>query len=332
MIPVLLSGGEGRRLWPVSNTILPKQFCQILDESLQALTLKRTRALGNPWVIATKSIHEPVNQLNVNLGIPTSQNIFEPMPKNTAPAVALLCALFKQKNMLNEVVGVFPADHLMSKPQVFLDACALAEKTARTGGIVTFGITPSYPATGYGYIEVEKNRVDQSAGLSLFKAKKFHEKPNMVKAQAFIKEGNTSWNAGIFVFKIATMIEELSLHMKDTWQAFSPLKDDLSNLDSIYAGLTSQSIDYGVMEKSKNIFCVPCDPGWSDVGSWDEVAKIKGSDAHGNFVFTSPPKKHILIDCADLIVVESTDGLLICKKGSSEKVKTALEALEKTRG
>ncbi len=328
MIPVLLSGGEGKRLWPVSKSSIPKQFCKIFDESLQALTLKRTKALGVPWVIATKSIREPVNQLSTELGIPVSQNIFEPMPKNTAPAIALLCAIFKQKNLLSEVVGVFPADQLISKPQIFMDACALAERAALKGGIVTFGISPSFPATGYGYIEVEKNKLDQANGLNLFKAKKFHEKPSEEKAESFIKEGTYSWNSGIFVFKVATMIEELSTHMKDTWQAFAALKPDLSNLESIYASLTSQSIDYGVMEKSKNISCIPCDPGWSDVGSWDEVAKIKGSDAQGNFVFTDKAKKPILIDCEDLIVVESPEGLLICKKGSSQKIKPALEKLE----
>ena len=329
MIPVLLSGGEGKRLWPISKTKIPKQFCQIFEKSLQELTLNRTLPLGSPWVVATKAIVDPVNKLSAKLGIPLTQNIFEPMAKNTGPAIALLCAVFKLKNLTNEVVGVFPADQLMSKFQVFLDACALAEKAAQNGGIVTFGITPSFAATGYGYIESEKTSLNQAAGLALFKAKKFHEKPKIEKAQEFFKAGTYSWNAGIFVFKIATMIEELSIHMKDTWDTLSALKPDLSNLENIYAKLTPQSIDYGIMEKSKNIFCIPCDPGWSDVGSWDEVAKIKGRDAHGNFVFSAQTKKTILIDCDDLIVVDSPDGLLICKKGSSEKVKTALEAMEK---
>lgn len=333
MIPVLLSGGEGKRLWPVSSTKIPKQFCEIFNQSLQKLTLERTLPLGKPWVVATKAIKESVNNLSTQLNIPLSQNIFEPMPKNTAPAIALLCAVLKQRNMANEVVGIFPADQLMTKHEVFLEACRLAEKAAHDGAIITFGIKPTYPATGYGYIEVEKNKSETGPGLRIFKAKKFHEKPPREKAQAFLNEGTYSWNSGIFVFKVSTMIDELTLYLKDTWTEISKLKSDLSNLDSIYEKLNSQSIDYGVMEKSKNIFCIPCDPGWSDVGSWDEVAKIKGSDNHGNFVFapqsTALNKKHILIDCEDLIVVDHPNGLLICKKGSSEKVKPALEALEK---
>ncbi|HEX4923001.1 MAG TPA: cupin domain-containing protein, partial [Bdellovibrionales bacterium] len=196
-----------------------------------------------------------------------------------------------------------------------------------------------YPATGFGYIEVDERVFEAGGGHSARHVRGFREKPDQKTAEDFLKKGNFFWNAGIFVFKVNTMIAAFKEHMPGLWEGLQALKPDLSNFKDVYQGLESKSIDYGIMEKVREQVCVPAELGWSDVGSWDEVSrnpKAKASQdtvptekSNANFVFTSRAGKTVgLVDVQDLLVVDTDDALLIAKKGESQKVGALLKQIE----
>lgn len=339
MIPVVMSGGSGTRLWPVSRGKLPKQFCEIFDDSLQNLTVKRLAKLGSPWTITSLGLRDLTIRTLMNLNLPTDQVIYEPFAKNTAPAIATLCFLFQQKGMGEEILGVFPADHLIEKPEEFYKAITLAEKEAKTGKIVTLGIQPDHPATGFGYIETDSKTKHVNGTFTAYGVKSFHEKPSLEKAQTFIQSGGFYWNAGIFVFKVSAMIEAFNKLQPKMWQTISGLKADLSNLNEIYSQVENISIDYAIMEKlsTSQLSCVPCEIGWSDVGSWDAVADLfKGKKADhviavgakNNFAFSTQDKKYAFVGVEDLIVVDTADATLITQKGATQRVKDVVDTLK----
>lgn len=342
MIPVIMSGGSGTRLWPVSRTKFPKQFCELFDESLQNLTLKRVSAFGKPWIVTSQGLYDFTGKKAKEAGFPDLNILFEPVGRNTAPAIALLCKMMELEGKLDEVVGVFPADHLIEKEDIFNLAIELAETCARENKIVTLGLKPNYPATGYGYIQVEKQPFSYKKQMSSYQVVKFHEKPTLDLAKEFLRDGHYFWNAGIFVFPVRFMIELFEKFQPQIWDAFAPLKSDLKQLKEIYAQLPSISIDYAIMEhlSQKELLCVPCNPGWSDVGSWDAVAEVymrQGRDnkdalqvnSKNNFVIPSRDKKYAFVGVEDLIVVDTEDALLISSKGSSEDVKLVVDRLKK---
>ena len=342
-IPVILSGGMGTRLWPVSRASLPKQFCEFLDESLLEKTIKRLLPMGSVWTLTTSELGTLTNRVFSQLGIPKSQILFEPVGKNTAPAIALLC---HQMNLMGDgesVVGIFPADHLVMNEAEFQKALKLAAQTALSAApVVTLGIKPEYPATGFGYIETSRESIQKLDGLSAHPVKSFREKPDLKTAEKFIASGEFFWNAGIFVFKVSSMIALFEKLMPELWSEILKIKKDLSNLNEIYSGLKSVSIDYGIMEHLKDQVCVPCDIGWSDLGSWDDVARFGAPpfslplanfaeafqhESKNNFVFADHKKVVGLVGVEDLIVVDTEDALLISKRGASQKVRGIVDSL-----
>lgn len=338
MIPAIMCGGQGTRLWPLSRASYPKPFCKLLDSSLFDKTLARLETFGQPWVITAENLRGLVYQALRERNLPRENVLFEPVPKNTAPAIALLCRVLELKNRASEVVGIFPADHLVEKTQAFNSALKLAETCARKGQICTVGVKPTYAATGYGYIEIQEKVFETAGSNRAFTVAGFREKPDTKTAEEFLRKGNFYWNAGIFVFQVSIMIGAFKKHMPSMWEAFQKLNSDLSNLKEVYAGLESKSIDYGIMEKFKDQVCVPADLGWSDVGSWDEVSKLGEaernskvvSEAKNNFVMTGRSDKVVgLVDVDDLLVVDTEDALLISKKGSSQKVGALLKEVAK---
>jgi len=239
-------------------------------------------------------------------------------------------------------VGIFPADHLIEKEDIFAAAIELAVTSARENKIVTLGLKPTEPATGYGYIQTEKQPYNYKKQMSSYSVLKFHEKPNLALAQEFLRDGSYYWNAGVFIFPVSLMIEQFEKYQPQIWDALSVLKKDLSNLKEIYSVMPSISIDYAIMEKlsSENLLCVPCNPVWSDVGSWDAVAQVYeksgrslGSpievDSKNNFVLPRPDKRYAFVGIDDLIVVDTDDALLIAKKGQTQNVKMVVDRLKK---
>ncbi len=338
MIPVILSGGSGTRLWPVSRQSFPKQFCEFLDESLFAKTIKRVLPLGSPWVVTVRDLKVLTERGLREFGIPQELALYEPMARNTAPAIAFLCKVFEARGLANEVVGVFPADHLIEDEAAFRSAVEKAKAFALDGHVVTLGVRPTYPATGYGYIETSGPASGKNGDA--LRAVRFREKPDEATAKSFLEQGGYYWNAGMFIFKVSRMIEHLASLAPDVWGAFSDLKDDLSNLESIYQKARSISIDYAVMEKLEEHVCIPCDFAWSDLGSWDAISSLpEGSvpcleavvevdGARDNFVFGRPGRSYAIAGLSNLIVVDTADALLVANKGASEKVKDVVEELK----
>lgn len=339
MIPAILSGGSGTRLWPVSRAKFPKQFVDLFDEGLLTKTLKRLRPLGTPWTITTRDLSVLTNRCYQDLGLSSENVLFEPYGKNTAPAIAAFCRLLELRGQSQQVAGIFPADHFIEKEADYIEALRLAEEVALKGHVVTIGIRPSYPATGYGYIETEPHAVGSRGNVSALKARGFREKPSKQVAEEFLSKGGFFWNAGMFVFKVETMIGLFKSHLPQMWQQMAQLQSDLGNLEAIYSKVDAISIDYGIMEKLASHVCIPCDVGWSDVGSWDEVAKIKPSDTDmieinstGNYVLSQDKKTYAFVDCKDLMVVETSDAVLVIPRGLSQKVKDVVENLKGRAG
>lgn len=335
MIPVILSGGSGTRLWPVSRQQMPKQFCDIFGKPLQTYTLERSLRMGNPWIVTSKAL-QTLTELNLKQNKAESVKVvYEPFGKNTAPAVAVLCQLLQLQGHGDEIVGVFPSDHLITKENAFFDVVKFASEVAKENKVVTLGITPSYPETGYGYIQTQAASFKDSGSLKAYSVVKFHEKPSLEKAKEFLAQGSFSWNAGIFVFKVSHMISLFAKHQPEMWALVSSLKADASNLDEIYGKVQSISIDYAIMEKlnADELACVPAEFGWSDVGSWDAVASLqKGHDVlnvkgQDNFVFGDEKKHYSMIGLDDVIVVDTKDAMMLVKKGSSQDVRHVVEAL-----
>lgn len=375
-VPVVLSGGSGTRLWPVSRKAYPKQFCDLFGgKSLYERTLARLRPLGTPWTITTQDLKVLTDRALKAAGFERTDVLFEPMGRNTAPAIGLLCRVLELRGQASAVAGVFPADQLIENESAFHTAVREAIVWAERGDVVTLGLTPTYPATGYGYIETTSDVAMASAvkGATARKAVRFREKPNAATAAEFIKAGGFFWNAGMFVFKVQTMIDLLKQNAQGVWAPLAELKSDLSNLKECYARVQAISIDYAVMEKLASHVTIPCPFDWSDVGSWDAIAEVSGKsagvaaggtieaapievNARGNFVFRASAGTGLDVERAirngksgpgsaapattqktvaitgvdDLVVVETTDALLIAKKGTSEKVKDVVERLVAT--
>lgn len=338
MIPVILSGGSGTRLWPVSRQQMPKQFCEIFSEPLQTLTLKRCLQLGQPWIVTSKAL-ETLTELNLKQNKAKAVVVYEPFGKNTAPAIAALCRLLILENKADEVVGIFPSDHLITDEKTFFEVVDFACQVAQENKVVTLGITPSYPETGYGYIQTKAVSHKEQGYLKAYSVVKFHEKPDIEKAKEFMAQGSFCWNAGIFVFKASHMAALFEKHQPELWQQMSQLKADKSNLEAVYHQAKSISIDYAIMEKlsGDELTCVPAEFGWNDVGSWDAVAGLVKSHemvnikSSGNFAFGDSKKHYSAIGVEDVIVVDTSDALMLVKKGQSQDVRHVVELLNQQK-
>lgn len=346
MINLILSGGSGSRLWPLSRTKLPKQFVRLFDnQSLFQKTLLRNANLCNSTLVVTNTEQYflALDQLE-NLQKSTASNLksrflLEPVGRNTAPAIALACLTLDK----DDVVFVTTSDHLVKNQSAYEAAVTKAKALADQGFLVTFGIQPTYAETGFGYIEAKGNDV-----LS------FKEKPDSPTAQAYLEQGNYYWNSGMFCFKAGVFLEELKQHSPDIYAAsVNALADEdlqqatLKVQQQLMLDIPANSIDYAVMEKSTKVKVVPCDIGWSDLGSYDSLyvevktadednaVLLRGEDAQSpininsqNNLVVARDRQIVLIDIEDLLVVDTADALLISKKGSSQKVKDVIELLK----
>ncbi len=327
-----MAGGNGTRLWPVSRKLMPKQFAKLFkDFSLFQLTLKRSALVCDEIYIITNEEHYfiALDQAE-EIGIKDVKFFLEPVGRNTAAAAAV--ASFSSKE--DDILLLLPSDHLIKDTESYKKTIQKAKEFADDNFLVTFGIKPTSPQTGFGYIEAD--------GYSV---KAFHEKPDLKTAQEYLKNGNFYWNSGMFCFKAKNFLKELKKYSPDIYKAAKETCKDLKKGSLVRLDkkkmmkIPEDSIDYAVMEKSKNIKVIPSDIGWSDLGSFDalheELEKNKDQntandnlidiDSKNNLVIAD--KKIALIDVNDMIIVSTNDALLVAKQGSSQKVKKVVEKL-----
>lgn len=348
LIPVILAGGVGSRLWPVSRSMLPKQFIDFPDMSgsLFQNTLSRLKGVSDiedPIVVCNEDHRFLVAEQLRQLGREHCNILLEPVGRNTAPAVALaaLCAL---QDDADPLLLVLPADHMIKDQVVFQRAIEQALVSARQGKLVTFGIVPSVPETGYGYIE----KGEKISDLDGYCVKQFVEKPDLETAQAYLDSGNYFWNSGMFLFSASTYLQELKRHAPDIFdschQAYTQLErgEDFQSIpESVFASCRSDSIDYAVMEKTAAAVVVPLDAGWNDLGAWDALWEVRDKDQHGNAVsgdvltadvqdsyIQSQSRLVAVAGIKDVVVVETADAVLVTQRSRVQSVKHLVQQLQ----
>lgn len=338
---IILAGGGGTRLFPLSRTSFPKQFLQLGDEqSLLAQTVKRFLPLVQPAdvIIVTNQeyLHHVKNELAL-CGAKDAHVLLEPVGRNTAPAIGLAVryCIDKLGAAEDEILFVSPADHVIRPNEVFTDAVRQASAEAAQGRIVTFGIKPNSPETGYGYIQA-----GEPCGQGLI-VKSFREKPDRITAEGYLAAGNYYWNSGMFGFALRVFLEELERFQP---AIYSLLQENYATVLQRFADMPSISVDYAIAEKSSRVLTIPLSAYWNDIGSWDAIYDVLGKDVRGNALSGDC----LPIDCAnslimshsrliagigleDLLVVETDDVILVAKRGESQKVKTLVDEL-KSRG
>ena len=346
IIPIILSGGAGTRLWPLSWGDHPKQFLPLIsDKTMIQETLLRLDGLetGNPIISCGESHRFLVAQ---QIGEITNKKpviLLEPMAKNTAPAIAAACcAAMKQDK--DAVVVVLPSDHVIADVKAFQNAVKVAALNAEKGYLVTFGIVPTFPSTGYGYVKAAGSETDGA-----FTLERFVEKPCLEKAQEYLASGEYAWNSGMFVFKASSFLEELKTHNPEmaalSIEAFekASVETDFIRLDKDSFGkIKGDSIDYAVMEKTTKGKVVKLNAGWNDVGSWSALYDISRKDENQNVVkgdvitldttssYIRGGKRTIAtIGLDDVVIVDSDDALLVAAKGKIQDVKKIAEEIIK---
>ena len=344
MVNIILCGGNGTRLWPISRTLMPKQFVKLFDDkSLFQLTVQRNSKLCDSQFIVSNAQQYflATDQLS-ELEKSNNKYLLEPVGRNTAPAIALACMTLSY----NDVILVTPSDHLIKNEEEYAKVVAKAKEFAEENFLVTFGISPTFAQTGFGYIESKDE----------FDVKAFHEKPDFSTASKYLEAGNYYWNSGMFCFKAGVFLDELKKYSPKIYEASKTAFDNTQpptpnpqppspitriNHDDMLA-IPEDSIDYAVMEKSSKVKVVPSDIDWSDVGSFDALYEELPKDENGNtinknyvqvdsknnFIYGNE-RKIATLNIEDLIIVDTGDALLISKKGASQKVK---EVVQKVRG
>jgi mannose-1-phosphate guanylyltransferase/mannose-6-phosphate isomerase len=344
--PVILSGGSGTRLWPMSRKLLPKQFLALLSRhTLLQETALRVRPIAGcepPIVVCNDEQRFLAADQLREIGVQAAPMLLEPVGRNTAPAIAV-AALAARERSPDALLLVLPSDHTITKPEVFRRDAATALELASRGYLATFGIVPSAPETGFGYIE-------RGAPLQggACKVASFREKPDRASAEGFVASGQFLWNSGMFAFSAAKYLDELErLRPEMLAAAKRAYEKGVRDLDFLrldreaFAACPSDSIDYAVMEKTLDAVVVQSDPGWSDVGTWSALWRISPKDAAGNVAvgdvylhdsggcYVRSEKRHVsAIGLKDLVVVETEDALLVAAKDRSQDVKEAVANLE----
>ena len=350
MYAVIMAGGVGKRFWPRSRKDRPKQLLDIVsDQSMLRLTYERMKKLTEErkiFVVAGQNLAEQIFYELPEL--PERNLIAEPSGKNTAPCIGLAAISIIQKDP-NAVIGVFPADHLIMDTKAFKKAVDNGVQLARDHvALITFGIIPTRPATGYGYIQYSKNDVVYKD--SIYKVKTFAEKPNPATAKRFLDSGEFLWNSGMFIWKAENILNAIKLFLPEMHESLQNIGEavDTSKYQSVlkkqWATIHSDSIDYGVMEKAKNVYVVRGSFDWSDVGSWDAVYEIKKKDKNGNVIIGEVvsidtknsyiySRKNLIstIGVKNLIIIQSKNSTLIVNRNDTERVKDLVDMLERKK-
>jgi len=348
IFPVILSGGSGSRLWPVSREHYPKQFLNLHKEDRSLLQeaaqrLNNVEDTGTPIVVCNEEYRFLVAEQMHQIGQQNTQIILEPCGRNTAPALAL-AALAAHSVSTDAELLVMPADHVIKNETAFAQAITKGRALAAGGKLVTFGITPSSPQTGYGYIR-RGNSLDEGYAVEAFV-----EKPDLARAKQYLESGEYLWNSGIFLFKASGYLAALAQFAPDILEvcerAFEARSEDLDFLrvdHAIFTQCRSESIDYAVMEQTKDAAVVPMDPGWSDIGAWDALYALKadedtenGNALHGdvmlhnthNSLIHSESRLVAAVGVNNLVIVETDDAVLVADRHQAQDTKLIVNALK----
>lgn len=363
---IILAGGSGTRFWPLSRETLPKQMLKIAGEdTLLRQTIKRISGIIPPkniWIVTTKSqaqdikFHiEPLGSMYQEIKL-----VLEPQGKNTAPAIGLAAIYIKHFCSKEPIIVVMPSDHLIPDTQNFISDLNLAIGAAKNGSLVTFGIRPTRPETGYGYIKVEKKGQEN---IRVLKVERFVEKPDLKTAETYLLDGNYFWNSGIFVWKNSKILSEIEIYLPNLHNKLKEIEslintfpenillgesdkvknENSSYIDSVYSQIEGISIDYGVMERSRDVMMVEASFRWSDLGSFNALDEVIEKDENGNIfkgnlidieskntTILSGERLIATIGLNDMIVVDTPDATLITPKTKAQDVRKIVELLKKT--
>lgn len=348
---VIMAGGGGTRLWPLSRKEKPKQMIRLFnDRTLFQVAIDRLNGLFPPDHIFVVTVSEQASELQVECPqIPKSNFIIEPMPRGTASVIGL-AAVALEHIRPDAVMAVLTADHYIGDEKLFRNLLLTAHKVADENFLVTLGIKPTYPATGYGYIQ-KGEKIGIFDGRSVYSVKKFKEKPNKKNAEKMIETNDHVWNSGMFIWQVNNILSEIALQMPELFTKLKTISGSWESsqreesIEKIWETLIPETIDYGVMENAEHVAVIPAaDLDWHDVGSWDSLFEILHQDEDGNVVlarenmridtkntllFDKGKKKLIVtIGSEDLIIVDTGDVLFVCNRGESQRVREVVKKLK----
>ncbi len=351
---VIMAGGGGTRLWPLSRQSRPKQMIELVDNKpLFKIAVDRLDGLFPPERILVVTVADQAKLLQqICPQIPVNNYIIEPFPRGTASVVGL-AAIVLQHLDKDATMAVLTADHFIENVDQFKQSLCSAYEASQSGLLVTLGIQPTFPSTGYGYIQ-RGEIIDQFQGMSVFTARSFREKPSLDLAQEFIEGGDHDWNSGMFIWQAQAILYEFERQMPELFAVLNEIKGLMINDDwntqisDLWGKIVPQSIDYGIMEHAHNVGVIPVTGlGWNDVGAWDSLFEFLHADEHGNIirhenfysiettntmVFSEDSQRLIVsIGVEDLIVIDTGDALLLCKREHAQKVRQIVQILQKEK-
>jgi len=349
---VIMAGGSGTRLWPLSRKDQPKQSLKISDDrSLFQHAVDRLQGLFPHERILVVTVAEQVEMLSAEVPqIPRENYIIEPLPRGTASVVGLAAIALNARDP-GATMAILTADHLMRNDAHLRQLLRAAHAVAQEGILVTLGITPTYPATGYGYIQ-KGARLGTYEGLEVFGVEKFKEKPQETLAQAMVADGQHVWNSGMFIWQVETVMQEIDRQMPEFSTKLARIADDWhketqqATLGAVWPTIQPQTIDYGIMENAQRVAVIPTiDLGWNDVGSWESLFEALESDASGNIIMRgdtvlvdtrgtlicgdSADRLIVTVGLEDLIIIDSGDAILVCDRQQAQKVRDVVDYLKK---
>ena len=346
---LIAAGGHGTRLWPMSRAKLPKQMLPLIaDDSMFHTSVARIQALFPPqdiFVVTTGALAADLRAEAPQ--IPPENFIIEPYAKNTAPALALALAAIQRRDPA-ATVAILTADHHIARQEAFRDVLEAAWRVAQDDWIVTLGIAPAFPATGYGYIQ-QGELIDQVGDFQVFQSRRFTEKPDIVRATQFLASGQYSWNSGMFIWRVERAMRDLERFQPAIYAMCSYLQsangapDYEAKLKDIWETMPNLSIDFAVMEQAEHIAVIPADIGWSDVGTWASLYDILPQDSFGNCIKGESSDMRVILDTRDtlvfsdrltvaigvedMVVVDTEDVLLLCHRERTQDVKQVVDYL-----
>jgi mannose-1-phosphate guanylyltransferase len=348
---VIMAGGGGTRLWPLSNQDTPKQMLLLgEDRSLFQIAIDRLQGLFAPDHIYVVTVAEQAEQLQQQRPqVPKENYLIEPMPRGTASVVGL-AAVALQKRDPQAVMAVLTADHFIKNEDRFKDLLGAAYQVAEKDYLVTLGIHPTYPATGYGYIQ-RGRLIEQVGGFTAYDVLRFREKPDEETARAFIASGNHDWNSGMFMWRVERILEEIQRLMPELFATLKVIgnawnTDRLTDaIEGVWPGIKSQTIDYGIMERAERVAVLPAQElGWNDVGSWNSLFDVLQSSENGNIILDAkhidldthnslivsddPDRLIVTIGVDHLVIVNTGNALLVCSVEEAQRVRDAVKVLK----